>query len=261
VEIRYDPAVIGYDTLVDLYLTQIDPTQSDGQFADRGYRYTTAVLYRTDSEKKIAEDALKKLADSGKFEKPIAVRVEPWINFFDAEEYHQDYYKKSSLRYGLYKEGSGRGPFIEKNWGKDAGAAIVSAQKEITSAKKIELTPLQYEVTRKNGTEPAFGNEYWDKKNEGIYVDINDGTPLFSSKDKYDSGTGWPSFTKPISLNAIDARIDRGFLYDRTEIRGKKSDSHLGHVFDDGPKDAGGMRYCMNSAALRFVAKEDLAKE
>ncbi len=250
----YDPQVIEYKKLVDLYLTQIDPTQADGQFADRGYRYTTAILYQNASEKKIAESTLEALGDSRKFDKPIAVKIEPWVNFFRAEEYHQDYYKKSAFRYNLYKEGSGRGEYIKKNWGKEISSLTAT---DLQS----KLTPLQYKVTQKDGTEPPFNNEYWDNHRDGIYIDIVDGTPLFSSKAKYDSGTGWPSFTKPISADVITTKTDTNLLSERTEVRSKKANSHLGHVFDDGPRDQGGLRYCMNSAALKFIPKEDLQKE
>lgn len=133
---------------------------------------------------------------------------------------------------------------------------VSSAKSEIES----KLTPLQFRVTQQDGTEPAFNNEYWDNHREGIYVDIVDGTPLFSSKDKYDSGTGWPSFTKPLSTDVISTKVDNSLLGERTEVRSRKANSHLGHVFTDGPQDKGGLRYCMNSAALKFIPKEDLKK-
>jgi len=123
------------------------------------------------------------------------------------------------------------------------------------------LTSLQYEVTKHGATEPPFRNEYWDFHGEGIYVDIVSGTPLFSSLDKFDSGCGWPSFTKPIEPEKIEEKLDRTHGMVRTEVRSQESDSHLGHVFDDGPREAGGMRYCINSAALRFIPKENLEKE
>ncbi len=254
VEVSYDPKVIDYKKLVDLYLTQIDPTQSDGQFADKGYRYTTAILYKNLDEKKIAERALLDLTNSRKFDKPIAVKVEPWVNFFKAEEYHQDYYKKSAFRYNLYKEWSGRWAYIKKTWGKELSSLT-------SDDLKSQLTPLQYSVTQKDGTEPPFNNTYWDNHKDGIYVDIVDGTPLFSSRDKYDSGTGWPSFTKPISTGFITTKEDNNLFSSRTEVRSQKANSHLGHVFTDGPSDRGGLRYCMNSAALKFIPKEYLEKE
>ena len=241
VEISYDPSVISYATLVDLYFTQIDPTQADGQFADTGYRYTTAILYSTDDEKKIAETAIATLTSSKKFDKPIVVKVEPRTTFYMAEEYHQDYYKESSLRYSLYAQGSGRKGYIEENW-KDEIDTITTPQTTMSKIptreelKKI-LTPIQYEVTQEEGTERPFTNAYNDNKEPGIYVDIISGVPLYSSLDKYDSGTGWPSFTRPISATSVTLHQDNGLFTRRTEVRSPSSDSHLGHVFDDGPVD------------------------
>lgn len=254
VEVIYNPKLISYQKLVELYYTQIDPTQADGQFNDRGSQYTTAILYSDDTEKKTAEASQKTLEDSKQFSAPIAVKIEPFRNFFPAEDYHQDYYKKSSLRYHLYKEGSGRARYIEQNWGKK----LEELSKDDLRQK---LTPIQYQVTQEDGTEPAYHNDFWDNHKEGIYVDIVDGTPLFSSKDKYDSGTGWPSFTKAIDSINIVEKTDTQFFMSRTEVRSKNANSHLGHVFDDGPVDKGGKRYCMNSAALRFIPREDLEKE
>ena len=126
---------------------------------------------------------------------------------------------------------------------------------------KQKLTPLQYKVTQKEGTEPGYKNEYWDNKKEGIYVDIVSGEPLFSSLDKYDSGTGWPSFRKPLEPgNVVEKPDNKLFFLKRTEVRSRIADSHLGHVFNDGPEPSG-LRYCMNSAALRFISRENLEKE
>jgi methionine-R-sulfoxide reductase len=135
--------------------------------------------------------------------------------------------------------------------------------KKIPSREELKkiLTPIQYEVTQEEGTERPFANEYNDNKQAGIYVDLISGEPLYSSLDKYDSGTGWPSFTRPISEANITLHEDNTFFSTRTEVRGALADGHLGHVFDDGPEDRGGKRYCMNSAAMRFVSVDNLEKE
>lgn len=259
VKVEYDPDTISYEKLVELYWTQIDPTDAGWQFADRGFHYTTAIYYSNDQEKNIAETSKKALEDSGKFDNKIATEILVKVDFYPAESYHQDYYKKSSLRYNLYKKWSGRADFIDENW-KDRIAQL-NEQTYSDEALKKRLTPLQYHVTQEEGTERAFQNEYWDNKEEGIYVDIIDGTPLYSSLDKFDSGTGWPSFTKAISEDVIDTHTDTRFFMTRTEARSASSDAHLGHIFPDAPQELGGIRHCINSAALRFVAVEDLEEE
>jgi peptide methionine sulfoxide reductase msrA/msrB len=227
--IYYDPKIISYETLVRLYFTQIDPTQTDGQFADRGYRYTTAILYASDEERIIAEKVKKEIGDSGKFDKPIAVKIEPFTTFFPAEEYHQDYYKKSSFRYNLYKEGSGRKGFIEDNWQKDIEKIETTSKADL----KSKLSDIQYAVTQEDATERPFQNAYWDNHRDGIYVDIVDGSPLFASIDKFDSGTGWPSFTRVMTGGAVAEKTDYKLAMSRTEVRSKNADSHLGHLFTD----------------------------
>lgn len=272
VQVHYNPKIMTYEMLLETYFHQIDPTDERGQFTDRGPQYTTAIYYHDDYQKALAEKAIKDLEDSDQFDKPIVVHIEPYTTFFPAEDYHQDFYKKSSEHYERYKKGSGRQDFISENWAKEEALkysreneascdSYLCFTKPSDDILKKKLTPLQYKVTQQNGTEPAFDNKYWDSEEEGIYVDIVSGEPLFSSTDKYDSKTGWPSFIKPISMNVVKTKIDYELDYPRTEVRSKIADSHLGHVFNDGPKDKGGKRWCMNSAALKFIPKEKLTGE
>lgn len=256
VKVVYNPEIISYKTLVELYWTQIDPTNPDGQFADTWHQYTTAIYYSTLEEKDIAEASKQQLEQSWKFEKPVVTLLEPYVSFYPAESYHQDYYKKSSFRYNLYKRWSGRQDFIETNW-KDR---ILELTEQTYSDEELRkrLTPLQYKVTQEAGTEKPFENEYWDNKEAGIYVDVIDGTPLYSSLDKFDSGTGWPSFTKSISEEVIKTQDDTKFFMQRTEAISASSDAHLGHIFPDGPQELGGIRHCINSAALRFIPLDEM---
>ncbi|MDR9852757.1 peptide-methionine (S)-S-oxide reductase MsrA [Paenibacillus sp. VCA1] len=247
VQITYNPDIFPYEKLLELYWQQIDPTDAGGQFHDRGQSYQTAIFYHTEEQRRLAEESKAALEASGRFDKPIVTPILPAKPFYPAEEYHQDYHKKNPGHYKRYRKGSGREDFLEKTW----------APKKDEADLQQRLTPLQYQVTQKNATEPPFQNEFWDHHGEGIYVDIVSGEPLFSSRDKYDSGCGWPSFTRPIRDYSIKEKLDLSHMMVRTEVRSKSSDSHLGHVFDDGPGPEG-LRYCINSAALRFVPKEEL---
>lgn len=289
VEVLYDPKQVRYADLLEVFWRQIDPTDGGGQFADRGPQYQAAVYFGNEDEKQAALASRQRLAKSGRFAKAIVTEVLPRMAFFPAEDYHQDYYRKNPGHYKSYRKGSGREGFLEKTWGaaKDyvpdgkpketktsspipEGGSTMANDKDAKAAGAVEkpsreelkkkLSPLQYQVTQENGTERPFQNAFWDNHQDGIYVDVVSGEPLFSSKDKFESGTGWPSFTRPLEPEGVVEHRDRSHGMVRVEVRSKKGDSHLGHVFEDGPRPTG-LRYCINSAALRFIPKEDLEKE
>lgn len=280
--IYFNNASTSYKKLLVNYWKHIDPTQEDGQFADTGSSYKTAIYYFNQEQKKLAEESKKILQDSKKFDdKKIAVEIlsGDGFTFYPAEEYHQDYAEKNPVRYNYYKAGSGRSEFIHKYWDNDktfekflistiplsfgegqGGRVWKNFNSEMKTEKLKTLTSLQIKVTQHEGTEPPFANEYDKNYQAGIYVDIVSGEPLFLSTDKFDSGTGWPSFVKPISEEMLTLKTDYFLFYPRTEVRSKIADSHLGHVFDDGPADRGGKRYCMNSAAMKFIPLPEMEK-
>jgi peptide methionine sulfoxide reductase msrA/msrB len=292
VQVYYDPQVISYEGLLQALWRTANPTDVNGQYVDRGQQYRPAVFYHNDAQKQAAEASVKALDASGRYDDPVAIEIVPLDTFHDAEEYHQDYYKKNPLRYKFYTHNSGRYQFIDEVWGDDrsvdysqyrpdadgmkasgaesgegsdmagdesASASWQSFNRPSDETLKQQLTDEQYRVTQQDGTEKPFDNAYWDEKRPGLYVDVVSGEPLFSSRDKYRSGTGWPSFTRPLSSDAVVEEADRSLFMTRTEIRSAIADSHLGHVFDDGPAPTG-LRYCMNSAALRFIPLADMTE-
>lgn len=236
VEVRYDPSRVGLRTLIAMYFLTIDPLSVNRQGNDIGTQYRTGIYYTDERQRHVAEEAVKSLSDS--LRQQVAVEVMPLLNFYAAEEYHQDYLEKTP-----------------------GGYCHINPELFARARNIGRLTPEQEAVTRHSATEPPFHNAYWDEDRDGIYVDVTTGEPLFLSTDKFNSGCGWPSFTRPISAKSLSEIPDTSHGMTRTEVRSTIGDAHLGHLFNDGPRERGGLRYCINSAALRFIPLEEMEKE
>lgn len=252
VRVEYDDQKIGLSFILNLYYDIINPVSINRQGGDRGIQYRTGIYFTDDKDEEVICESINELQKN--FKEKIAIEVKPLVNYCKAEEYHQGYLDKNPNGYchiGVDK-------FEKAKKAVDTDSRYV--KRPIDKLKK-DLTELQFEVTQNSATEPPFSNEYFNKFDEGIYVDITTGEPLFLSKDKFESGCGWPSFSKPIDLDTVKALIDRSHGMMRTEVRSKIGGAHLGHVFEDGPANTGGLRYCINSASLRFIPKGKMEPE
>lgn len=246
VEVTYDSKKIKLEDLLNHYFKIIDPTSLNKQGNDRGSQYRTGIYYVDDSDKEVIDKVMNFQAK--KYSEKIVVENMKLKNFTVAEDYHQDYLRKNPNGYC----------HIDLSKASEVVIDPAKYPKPSDDDLKRKLTDIQYRVTQKNETESSFSNEYWDNKEKGIYVDVATGEPLFSSSDKFDSGCGWPSFSKPISKDVVTYREDKSYNMNRTEVRSRSGDSHLGHVFNDGPKELGGLRFCINSASIKFIPLKDM---
>lgn len=252
VEVVFDPDKISLNQILKEYAYTVDPTSMGRQGMDIGIQYRTGIYYTSQTQEPIISTFLKELQQE--YDRPVVVENLPLLQFIEAEDYHQKYLTKNPGGYchiNYEKIAKQKQRIINQN----------DYPKPEKAVLKEKLTPLQFAVTQENETEPPFFNEYWETKEEGIYVDITTGEPLFTSKDKFQSSCGWPAFAKPLDPNTVLEYDDITHNMIRTEVRSRSGNAHLGHVFNDGPKELGGLRYCINSAALRFIAKKDMEQE
>ncbi len=250
VRVVYDPEQVTLDELLERFFRVVDPTSLNKQGNDVGTQYRSGVYYTSETDKAVVDKALETLQLS--YDKPIVVESLMLENFYDAEEYHQDYLRKNVNGY------------CHIDLSKATEEVVIDGSDYIAPSKdELEdtLSKLEFNVTQNSSTETAFSSELNDNYDVGIYVDIVTGEPLFLSKDKFDSGTGWPSFTKPIVSDVIVEDTKNASVFFGTEVKSRSGLSHLGHVFNDGPENAGGLRYCINGAALKFVAYNDMVSE
>ena len=265
VKVVFDKNQISYERLLEVFWKNIDPTNRDGQFCDVGKQYETAIFCLNDRQRLLAQKSKERLEKSKIFKNKIVTEILDADKFYEAENYHQDYYKKCPIHYSEYKKFSGRKAFEKQTWPLNSCFRLfpekqeywVGYKKPETETLKRILTPQQFYVMYKNATERAFDNEYADNKEDGIYVDRISGEPLFCSMDKFDSNTGWPSFTQPLEHENIVELADFSYSMERIEVRSRYADSHLGHLFKNEPTSTG-LRYCINSASLRFIEKNSL---
>ncbi len=255
VYVQYDPSKISLQTLLTYFFKAVDPTTLNRQGPDVGRQYRSGIYFRENTDEQIIRQMVDE--EQKKYRTKVVTEVMPLHNYYPAEDYHQKYLAKNPAGYcHIDITTLDKDPMAKKNQPVQGKTYAKQSQAEIRN----KLTPLQYKVTQEAGTEPPFDNEYEKNVAAGIYVDIVSGEPLFSSRDKYDSGSGWPSFTRPIAPSAVTTRSDRSLWGERIEVRSRHAESHLGHVFEDGPRDKGGLRYCMNSAALKFIPLEKMSE-
>lgn len=263
VKVVYDPALISTEQLLDGFFKVVDPTSINRQGNDRGSQYRSGIYYVDEADKAIAESAAARQKE--KYKDPVVTEILPLNQFYLAEDYHQDYLDKNPGGYCHINLNAADEFIGEEGLGMSDDLSVLIRPEDYPvpddQVLKEKLTDIQYQVTQNNDTERPYTNEYAATFDKGIYVDVVTGEPLFSSEDKFESGCGWPSFSKPIIPEVVTEHTDTSFNMKRTEVRSRAGDTHLGHVFDDGPKDLGGLRYCINSASIRFIPFDDLETE